>query len=84
MKEIEIIEVSQLPSKYHPLSAWTYFGLSILYALPLIGQILLIVHALSDDNINRRSFARSYFCSLLIALFFGVIAILLFVVTGLL
>ena len=53
-------------SKYAPLGAWTYFGLSILYALPIIGLIFLLIHTFSDANINRRSFARSYWCKALL------------------
>ena len=66
MNSIEKDEIRALPYKYQPLSAWEYFGLGLLYSIPLIGFIVLIVHALSDENINRRSFARSYFCSILV------------------
>lgn len=44
-----------------PLSPWTYFGLQLLYALPLVGTVFLIIHSFSR-NINRRNFARSYWC----------------------
>lgn len=53
---------NNIPEKYRPISAWGYFGYQILFSIPLIGIILLIVFALSDSNINRRNFARSYFC----------------------
>ncbi len=56
------------PSEYEPLGAWNYFGLTILYSIPLLGFIFLIVHALSGSNVNRRSFARSYFCGLILVL----------------
>lgn len=55
-------EMQHLPEAYRPLSPWRYFGLSIVYALPLLGWVFLIVHAISSRNINRRNFARSYFC----------------------
>ncbi|MEA4965136.1 MAG: hypothetical protein VB055_04865 [Oscillospiraceae bacterium] len=51
-----------LPREYWPLSPWTYFGLGILYALPLVGWIFLICHAIGAFNINKRNYARSYFC----------------------
>ena len=54
------------PRRYEPLGAWSYFGLSILYAIPIIGFIFLLIHTFSDSNINRRSFARSYWCRLLL------------------
>ena len=78
MRENELVEISQLPAKYRPMSAWAYWGLTILYALPVIGQIFLIIHALSGGNINRRSFARSYFCTFLIA----AIVICIMIATG--
>ena len=68
MKREEKAEIQKLPEKYRPIGAWKIFGLSILYAIPLIGQIFMIIHALSDNNINRRCYARSYFCILAIAL----------------
>lgn len=61
-------ELQYLPECYRPLSPWAYFGLGILYALPLVGWIFLIVHALSRKNINRRNYARSYFCAYVLAI----------------
>ena len=55
-------ELQHLPEAYRPLSPWTYFGLGILYSLPVVGWIFLIVHAIGSRNINRRNYARSYFC----------------------
>lgn len=60
--------MENLPEEYKPLSPWTYFLLNIVYAIPLIGFIVLIVMALGGtDNINKRNYARSFFCSLLIS-----------------
>ena len=56
------IDRDRIPEAYRPLSAWTYFGLEILYALPIVGWVFLICHAIGSQNINKRSFARSYFC----------------------
>lgn len=58
---------NNIPSNYKPLSAWAYFGYQLLFSIPLVGFILLIVFSFSNDNINRRNFARSYFCTLLLA-----------------
>lgn len=55
-------ELQHLPEAYRPLSPWSYFGLGILYSLPLVGWIFLIVHAIGSTNLNRRNYARSYFC----------------------
>ena len=63
-----------IPSQYNPISAWGYVGYSLLFSIPLAGFILLIVFSFSDENINRRNYARSYFCMLLI----GVIIFFIF------
>jgi hypothetical protein len=63
---------SNIPYEYRPLSPWAYLGYEILFAIPIVGFICLIVFACSNDNINRRNFARSYFCVLLIAVIVAV------------
>ena len=60
-------EMKNLPERFRPLSAWEYFGLTILYTIPVIGWIFFIIHVFSKRNINRRSFARSYLIGWLIA-----------------
>ena len=57
---------NNIPSQYKPLGAWAYFGYELLFSIPFVGLILLIVFAFNNDNINRRNFARSYFCVYLI------------------
>ena len=69
----------QIPYQYRPLSPWAYFGYSLLFSIPLVGFILLIVFSFSNENINRRNFARSFFCALLI----GVIVFVVMLVLGL-
>lgn len=69
--------MSDLPRKYKPLTSWDYFGLTILYSIPVLGFILLLVHSFSQKNINRRNFARSFWCWLVallcvLALFVGI------------
>ena len=76
MNDTERVEISALPMKYRPLSAWAYFGYTIVFQLPLIGFILLVIFALDSSNINRRSFARSYFCGLLIVIILVAVIIL--------
>ena len=61
-------ELQHLPEAYRPLSPWTSFGLGILYSLPVVGWIFLIVHAIGSMNINRRNYARSYFCAYVLAI----------------
>ena len=62
----------QVPAQYKPLGAWAYFGYSLLFSIPIVGFIFLIVFSFSNSNINRRNYARSYWCGLLIV---GVIAV---------
>ena len=57
-----------IPPQYKPLSPWAYLGYQILFTIPLVGLIALIIFALNNDNVNRRNFARSYFCVLVIAI----------------
>ena len=68
------VSIENIPEQYKPISSWGYVGYTILFSIPFIGLILLIIYALSNENINRRNFARSYFCSVLLV----VILILVF------
>ena len=63
-----------LAKEYRPLSAWNYFWRGVLYAIPVIGWIFLLVHAIGCKNRHGRSFARSYFCALLVIVIVGAIA----------
>ena len=67
-----------IPPEFKPMGAWAYFGLSVLFSIPIIGLIFLIVFSFSDANLNRRNFARSYF----IAMLFAIIAIAVLLFTG--
>ena len=71
-----------LPREYRPLSPWAYFGYSILFSIPLIGFILLLVFSFDSTNINRRNYARSYFCGLLIGLIFIIFLVAIFTLLG--
>ena len=72
------ITQDQLPEKFRPLSPWAYFGYGLLFTIPVIGFILMVVFALTNGNINRRNYARSYFCWFVIA----IILIVLMAVLG--
>ena len=71
-----------IPYSYRPLSAWAYFGYGLLFSIPLVGFILLIVFSFSNENINRRNYARSYFCALLEAAIVIVVLVMLSMVLG--
>ncbi len=69
------IDPETLPEQYRPLSAWAYFGLQLLYSVPIVGFIFLIIFSFNGSNINRRSHARSQWIPLFI--FLGLFIILL-------
>lgn len=67
--------MSNTSGQYKLLSAEDYFWLQILFTIPIVEIIFLIIFSLSNSNINRRNFARSYFCIYVIT--FIIIIILL-------
>lgn len=77
MKSYELAEIDRLPSKYKPLTAWGYFWLTVLYAIPVIGWIFLVVFSFSDGNVNRRSHARSCFCPTVLVILVAIVLIVL-------
>ena len=83
MKAGEKNVIKKMPEKYRPLGAWKYFWLNVLFSIPVIGFIFLIIFACSGKNINRRSYARSFFCGLIIGLIvLAVVVVIAIVVLG--
>lgn len=70
-----------IPAQYKPLGPWAYFGLNLLFCIPLVGFILLIVFSFSDKNINRRNYARSFWCMLLFVIVLELVAVVVLVST---
>ena len=60
-------QTPEIPEQYRPLSPWAYFGYTLLFAIPIVGFIMLIVFSCKKSNINRRNYARSYWCMLIVA-----------------
>lgn len=56
----------RIPSQYKPIGAWGYVGYSLLFSIPIVGLICLLIFSFNDSNLNRRSYARSYWCALLL------------------
>lgn len=73
---------NNIPSTYKPLSPWAYFGYNILFAIPLIGFICAIIFAFDNSNINRRNYARSFFCGLALLVIFVIIIVVLLGIFG--
>ncbi len=57
---------ADIPPQYRLMGPWAYFGYSLLFSIPIVGFILLIVFSCSSSNLNRRNYARSYWCSLIL------------------
>ena len=73
------MDYDNIPEEYKPLGMWSYFLWQILFAIPIVGFILLIIQALGANNKNLKNFARSYFCALIV---FIVIAIIVGAIYG--
>lgn len=73
---------NNVPYEYRPISSWGYIGYNLLYSIPLVGFILMIVHAFDDSYMCRRNYARSFFCWMLIGLIITVLMFILFMVFG--
>lgn len=72
-----------VPPEYSPLSAWSYFAYRLLFAIPIVGFVFLIVFSCGGcRNLNLRSFARSYWCTLLIIAAVASIVLLVMLVAG--
>ena len=76
------MDQSQLPQEYRPISMWGYFGYEILFSIPVIGFICLIVFALGAKNVNKKNFARSYFCYTIICLVVFIVVFAIAMLTG--
>ena len=81
--EPEYYEEPESARENRPLSPWAYFGYGILFSIPVIGFILLIIFSFAGQNMNRKNFARSYWCKLIVVLAI-VIILLVLVLTGVL
>ena len=71
-----------MPPQPKLMGPWAYFGLQILFSIPLVGFICLIVFSLDDSNLNRLNFARSSWCGLIISLVLIIAIVVLILATG--
>jgi len=76
------ITAEDLPEHLRPLSPWAYFGLQLLYSIPIVGFIFLIIFSFKKSNINRRNFTRSYWCAYIILAAIVFIALILVLIFG--
>ena len=76
------MENKNIPEEYRPISMWGYFGYEILFSIPVIGFIFLIVFAIGAKNVNKKNFARSYFCYTIICFLVFLVALAIILATG--
>ena len=76
------MENSNTPEEYRPISMWGYFGYEILFSIPIVGFICLIVFALGAKNVNKKNFARSYFCYTIIVCVVAIVIFAIMMATG--
>ena len=73
---------SNIPEEYRPISMWGYFGYEILFSIPIVGFICLIVFAIGAKNVNKKNFARSYFCYTIIVCLVVIVIFAIMMATG--
>ena len=76
------MDQNMIPEEYRPISMWGYFGYEILFSIPIVGFICLIVFALGAKNVNKKNFARSYFCYTIICFLVFLVALAIILATG--
>ena len=54
--------------KYKPISPLGYVGYDLLYAIPILGLILLIVFAITAKNKNVKNYALGHILSVVIGI----------------
>lgn len=73
-----VVVPQQIPAEYQPIGAWMYFLWNIIFAIPVIGFIVLVVFACGGtSNINLRNYARSFFCGMALVLILIVILMMI-------
>lgn len=60
------ITEDMLPPQFKPIGAWAYFGLTLVFGIPILGKIIALIVGIAATNRNIKSFARSFFCMLII------------------
>lgn len=80
--EVFEMENNNIPEEYRPISMWGYFGYEILFSIPIVGFICLIVFALGAKNVNKKNFARSYFCYTIIVCLVAIVIFAIMMATG--
>ena len=75
-------EKKVIPAEYTPVSPWGYFGLQLLFSIPVVGLVFLIIFSFNGSNLNRRNFARSYWCAALVGVILGILCVIFLALFG--
>ena len=62
------------PNKGHvpeEISTWKYLGMMWIGVIPIVGIIMILIWAFSDDQINRRNYARAILLNIVISFVFA-------------
>lgn len=74
---------NMLPEEYKPVSVGKYIGYSILFALPLVGFIMLLVTAFSGGtNKSLKNYARAMLVMYAIGVVLGIVIAVLMGILG--
>lgn len=82
-QEKKKITEEDIPSQYQLMGPWSYFWLNILFSVPLVGFIFLIIFSFAKGNLNRRNYARSFWCAWLVVAVIGVVFFLIIFILAL-
>ena len=65
---------NMLPPEYEPVSVGAYIGYMILFAIPVVGFIMMLVTAFGSGKKSLKNFARAYLIVQIIAIVIGIIS----------
>ena len=82
IREDKKMDNNMIPEEYRPISMWGYFGYEILFSIPIVGFICLIIFAIGAKNVNKKNFARSYFCYTIICIMVFAVVLAIVMATG--
>lgn len=72
-----ITSEEDLPEEYRPLSPISYFGLTMLYSVPIVGLIFMIIFSFNRSNIHRRNFTLSFWIPTIIVSALAILALVI-------
>lgn len=72
-----------IPDGYKPISPWGYLGYALLFAIPIVGLVLMFVWGFGENtNKNLKNYARYYLICVVIGIVVAIILTVIAIVTG--